>query len=377
MFISSILPALAFLLSIALVSGLRRLAPRIGLVDVPTTRKAHIGSVPLCGGIAMFFALLASVSLRAGLQGNGALGEWTAVPPHNPWPFVLGLGLLVAVGMADDRWEMGAIPKLALQILAAGLLLGLGAEMYLTTGSPLWPVSWPATRWMSLPVTLIFVVGVTNAFNMIDGLDGLAGSLASVALVGVALSGRLTGHPPLAEDGLLLLATVLGFLLFNLRRPGLPRAIAFMGDAGSMMLGCAIASMIVELASGSAAGNGPNIFPALLWLVAIPVIDTISLMIRRPLAGRSPMAADRTHLHHLLLDAGVSPTHATAILTGVSALLGVVGVSGVAFAIPASIMLAGLAIPVMAHCAFVWSCLYRQKATAQPQSLMVSSEPAE
>lgn len=377
MFISSILPVFAFISSVALVSVLRRLAPRMGLVDVPTMRKAHIGSVPLCGGIAMFLALLASVCLRAGLQRNALGEEWAAIPPHNPWPFVLALGLLVTVGIADDRWEMGAIPKLALQVVAASLLLGLGAETYLTAGGLLWPVSWPAPGWIGVPVALVFVVGVTNAFNMIDGLDGLAGSLAATALVGLALSGKLIGHPTLAEDCLLLLAVVLGFLLFNLRRPGLPRAIAFMGDAGSMMLGCAIASVIVELASRSATDNGPDIFPALLWLIAVPVTDTISLMIRRPLAGRSPMAADRAHLHHLLLDLGILPAHATAILTGVSALLGLVGVSGVVFAVPASIMLAALTIPVMAHCAFVWSCLYRQKTTAKAQSLMVSSEPAE
>jgi UDP-GlcNAc:undecaprenyl-phosphate GlcNAc-1-phosphate transferase len=368
--------ALAFLLSVALVAALCRIAPRIGLIDIPTVRKAHEGTVPVCGGIAMFVALLATMALRDGLWPRDIETWATAATKPNSWTLLLALGALVAVGIADDRWEIRAGTKLALQGLIACVLLGLGDGGHLGAGMVPIPASLPANGWISALVTIVFVVGLINAFNMIDGLDGLAGGIAGVALICLALASMLTGQAWLVDDSLLLVAVVLGFLVFNLRRPGLARAIAFMGDAGSMMLGCAIGSIIVELSSRSLAGEGgPEIFPALLWIVAIPVIDTISLMIRRPLAGRSPMAADRAHLHHLLLDSGMSPMLATATLIGVSGLLGAVAIAGIALQAPASLMLMGLAIPAMGHCAFVWAGPHRRKAVAQAPA--VSPEPAE
>lgn len=374
MSIGSIPFALAFLLSAALVALFCRLAPRLGLVDAPTARKRHQGRVPVCGGIAMFVALLAATAVRERLH---------AVVPPTPtlgsgsWPLIGVLGALVAVGIADDRWELSAAVKLALQLAVAGVLLALAAPashggMLDLTGLM------PAGGWLAAPVTLLFVVGIINAFNMIDGLDGLAGGIAAVALIGLALAGTLSGHARLVDDSLLLLAVVLGFLVFNLRRPGLPRALAFMGDAGSMMLGCAVAALVVELAGKPIADRpGAAMFPALLWLVAIPLIDTLSLMVRRPLAGRSPMAADRRHLHHLLLDAGATPSQATALLIAIAALLGAVGIAGIATQMSAALLLGGLAIPLLAHTAFAWSCGYRQRRRAPQPALAISSEPAE
>ena len=367
--------ALAFLLSAALVAALCRIAPRIGLIDIPTIRKAHDGAVPVCGGIAMFVALLATMVVRDGVWPHD-FATWTveAAEPSS-WTLLLALGMLVAVGIADDRWEIRAGTKLVLQGLIACGLLGLSGAAHGSGMVPV-PASLPASDWISTLVTIVFVVGLINAFNMIDGLDGLAGGVAGIALICLAVASMLTGQAWLVDDSLLMVAVVLGFLVFNLRRPGLPRAIAFMGDAGSMMLGCAIAGIIVELSSRSIPGEGGmQIFPALLWIVAIPVIDTISLMIRRPLAGRSPMAADRSHLHHLLLDSGMSPMFATATLIGVAGLLGAVGIAGIALQAPASLMLMGLAIPAMAHCVFVWAGPHRRKAIAQ--AMVVSPEPAE
>ncbi|WEK48991.1 MAG: MraY family glycosyltransferase [Candidatus Kaistia colombiensis] len=378
MSIGSVPLALAFLLSAALVAALCRVAPRIGLVDTPTARKVHHGRVPLCGGIAMFIALLAGMAVREGLGSSDGVGPAGALGLDS-WPFVGALAMLVAIGVADDRWELGALPKLALQIIAVGILLGLGVEIRADVGILHLPASMSMHRWIAMPVALVFVVGVINAFNMIDGLDGLAGGIAAVALTGLALAGTLTGHARLVDDSLLLLAVILGFLVFNLRRPGLPRALAFMGDAGSMMLGCAVAALVVELSSSPIATEGDvAVLPALLWLVAIPAIDTLSLMVRRPLAGRSPMAADRRHLHHLLLDSGASPMLATALLIAIAAILGAVGIAGIVTRASAPLMMAGLAAPAMAHTTFVLACGYRQRRRApQNQALAVSSEPAE
>ena len=375
MSMGSIPLAFAFLFSLALVAIFCRLAPWLGLVDAPTARKLHHGAVPVCGGLAMFLALLGALLVRHELQPAHDVEVTVAVVQrHGLVPLAGALGLLVAIGVVDDRWQMKAITKLLLQVVVAVLLLALSASDGL--GLLHLPFPMPVPSWFAHLVSLVFVVGMINAFNMIDGLDGLAGGLAAIALVGLATASAMADQASLVDDSLLLFAVVLGFLALNLRRPGLPRALAFMGDAGSMMLGCAIAGLILDLSSRSGAGgNGVEAFPALLWLVALPVIDTISLMIRRPLAGRSPMAADRAHLHHLLLDMGVSPMLAAGILIGAAALLAVVGCAGVYLQLSPAMMLGGLILPAMAHCAFVWTCAQRRKELDQP--LAVSSGSAE
>lgn len=368
--------AFAFLFCVALVATLRSIAPRLGLLDAPTARKVHHGHVPVCGGLAMFGALLAALAIRHGLQPPGG-AEMTSGGSlgHSTLPLAGTLGMLVVIGFFDDRWGMGPVTKLSLQVIAASLLLGIGGDTY-GNGLLHLRAAMPGRDWIATAIMLLFIVGLINAFNMIDGLDGLAGGLAAVTLIGLAAAGRLAGHASLVDDSLLLLAVVLGFLVFNLRRPGLQRAIAFMGDAGSMMLGCAIAALIVELSSHSpVAEGGFERFPSLLWLIAIPVIDTASLMIRRPLAGRSPMAADREHLHHLLLDAGLSAAQTTLVLAATAALLATIGIAGLMFRLPAVVMVSGLALPVLAHCALVWNCSHRRRETAQ--ALVLSSEPAE
>ena len=129
--------ALAFLLSAALVAALCRIAPRIGLIDIPTIRKAHDGAVPVCGGIAMFVALLATMVVRDGLWPHD-IATWTIEAPEpSSWTLLLALGMLVAVGIADDRWEIRAGTKLVLQGLIACVLLGLSGAAH---GSGMVPV---------------------------------------------------------------------------------------------------------------------------------------------------------------------------------------------------------------------------------------------
>jgi UDP-GlcNAc:undecaprenyl-phosphate GlcNAc-1-phosphate transferase len=365
--------ALAFLLSVVAVEILRRLSPWLGLVDRPSARKVHTGLVPLCGGVAMFLAFSTIVALRTGQQPAPLLADL--------WLLVVVLGMLVGIGFWDDLRDIGPGKRLAVQTAAAmALLVGWSAQ----SGAPL-VISFDGVAalpgWIALPVTLLFFVGLTNAFNMIDGLDGLAGGIGAIALAGTALAGLVTARPAVADGSLLLLAVVLGFLVFNMRSPWRARASVFMGDAGSMMLGGAVAGFIVSLSAvdmGAAApARPPVLFPALLWLVALPVIDTVSLMVRRPLAGRSPMAADRAHLHHLLVDHGLSPVRATAALVAISALLGTVGLTGILLAWPAFWMGAGLAVPVLAHGAFVRFVAYRGRRRLAEPSLAAAPEAAE
>ena len=142
---------------------------------------------------------------------------------------------------------------------------------------------------------------------------------------------------------------ICAFLVFNMRSPWRARASVFLGDAGSTSLGAVIAYAILLLATG----DGVNAFPSLLWLVIVPVLDTLSLMVRRMAAHRSPMSADRWHLHHLLLDLGFTPGAATMALTLATALCGAVGYAGIRLEIPGEIMALLLVIPVGVHTAFI------------------------
>jgi UDP-GlcNAc:undecaprenyl-phosphate/decaprenyl-phosphate GlcNAc-1-phosphate transferase len=338
-----------FLLAVVLVVWLQRIAPRLGLVDHPTARKAHEGVIPVCGGLAMFVAYVIGTcviepSLRA------------------PWSFIGGLAILVAVGAVDDRLNLRPLWRLMIQATAAIVMVGLGGRIISNFGSAFLDVQAvvadPILSALVLCVTVLFLVGLTNAFNMIDGLDGLAGGVAASALFWLALMASFLGRDAAITQLFLLLAVVLGFLTFNMRHRWRPRALVFMGDAGSTMLGAAIAYFIVDMSSG----QRPTIpFPVLLWVCVIPMVDTLSLMARRLHAGRSPFSPDRWHLHHLLLERGLTHTATTGVIVGLSILCGAIAYVGTVYAVSDQLLTIGLLLPVAIHCGFVWISVRRAR----------------
>ncbi|WP_207482571.1 MraY family glycosyltransferase [Arenibaculum pallidiluteum] len=324
----------AFLLAVVLIIALGKLAEPAGLVDRPNARKLHEGCIPVVGGVAMFAAFMVTVLLV----------EW---PQRAPWGLVSGLFILVAIGIVDDIRDLRPRVRLAVQAVAAAVMV-----------VPDWHVVRELAELgagridlgvLALPFTLFLIVGAINAYNMLDGLDGLAGGAAAAAFFWLAVVAGAERHGGQATV-LVLLAATLGFLVFNLPHPWRLRASVFMGDAGSTMLGASIAFFIVVLASAPAP-TAP--LPGLLWICALPAIDTLSLILRRIHGGRSPFAADRRHLHHLLLDLGFSARRAAGLIVLASFVLGGVGVAGILAGVPDPVMLAGLAVPLAAHIRFV------------------------
>ncbi|WP_225771466.1 MraY family glycosyltransferase [Inquilinus sp. Marseille-Q2685] len=344
-----------FLLAVVLVAWMQRIAPRLGLVDRPSERKRHEGIVPRCGGLAMFAAYgIGLLLFDRTLQG--------------PWVFVGGLAVIVAAGAADDRLDLRPLIRLLAQTFAAIAIIVLGqhriADLGASTPGLASALGEPLLSAVCLVMTIVFLVGLTNAFNMIDGLDGLAGGTAAAALFWLALLASFIGRQELVAEIALLLAAVLGFLVFNTRHRWRPRALVFMGDAGSTMLGAAIGYFIIDLSSGPQ----PTIpFPVLLWVCIIPVVDTLSLIVRRLLAGRSPFSPDRWHLHHLLLDLGVPHALSAMIIIGVSILLGAVAYLGSVLLIPDSVLTIGLLAPVATQLGFVWMASRRDRVPAAGQ----------
>jgi UDP-GlcNAc:undecaprenyl-phosphate GlcNAc-1-phosphate transferase len=213
------------------------------------------------------------------------------------------------------------------------------------------PLPWAA------PLTVFAIVGLINAVNMMDGIDGLAGSLTLVSLFWLAVAAKLLGLNAEFAVSLLAAFCVVGFLGFNLRHPWQPRAKVFLGDAGSLMLGALLGFLAVAIVQQR--GGGQTFSPvAVLWICAIPIIDTLSLIVRRMAAGRSPFSSDRQHLHHLMLDAGLNESQAVTALSICCATLGGIGVLGWYAGVPDTVLLLGLAAPVGLH---IWFTAYGRK----------------
>jgi UDP-GlcNAc:undecaprenyl-phosphate GlcNAc-1-phosphate transferase len=326
----------AFLLTIVLIMFLRRVAPELRLVDLPDPRKQHEGAVPLCGGLAIFTAFM--------LTAIGFSDEMRI-----PWNMEVGLVLLVLVGAADDRWRLSARSRLCAEIAAAIILVAFASNSQLNLGTIVTENPLLLSSFAGAILSVFFLVGTVNAFNMLDGIDGLAGASAAAALFWLALFSVHSGNGALALQELTFLAAVIGFLVFNMRHPWRPRASVFMGDAGSIMLGAVLAIAVIRLATGETGIP----FATLLWVLVVPIVDTLSLIVRRMMARRSPFSADRQHLHHLLVDLGISHTLAAGALTAATVVCGGIGYIGLIAGVRDGVMAFGLLVPVFAHTAFV------------------------
>jgi UDP-GlcNAc:undecaprenyl-phosphate GlcNAc-1-phosphate transferase len=324
------------MISASLIIVLSRASYALALVDYPDRRKQHEGVVPLCGGIAIFLTL----AIILMFFNNPMLLSMN---------FWAGILITLFVGVMDDRNELSAGKRLAAQFVAALILVDPLSGATITAGIALPPALLSLSFPLLTAVAILFVVGLINSWNMIDGVDGLAGGSAAAALFWLAVIASWNGAGQLALPIVILLAAVCGFLLFNMRSPWLTRAKIFLGDAGSTALGATIAYLVITLSI-----QGGIAFSVLLWIVIVPVLDTLSLIIRRLHAGRSPLSADRCHLHHRLLDRSVSPAATTNIIVGASGLCGAIGCLGIVAGASNSFMTLALLIPVIVHSVFIF-----------------------
>ncbi|MFQ5610065.1 MAG: MraY family glycosyltransferase [Woeseiaceae bacterium] len=324
-------PLIALLLTCGLVTWLSPLARSAGLVDKPDARKKHTGEIPLIGGPAIFVAVFAAMVVSG--IGLSKTAEWT-----NFGAFYLAGMLLILAGAVDDHQDISPLQKLAVQAVAAMIMI-FGANIVLRDLGALGNNhELLALGFLAVPFTLFAAVGVVNAINMSDGLDGLAGSLSLVGLIGFMAATAFFGN----GEGLgllaILVAAIIGFLLFNYRFPWRPRAVVFLGDSGSMFLGFALAWFAIKFTQGDSRVIAPS---AALWFLILPLFDTVTMTTRRILKRRPPFGADREHLHHIFLLAGFTVSETVAIMAAIS-LLGVgVGLGGTYFGVPDYLMLGG------------------------------------
>jgi UDP-GlcNAc:undecaprenyl-phosphate GlcNAc-1-phosphate transferase len=303
--------ALAFVCSFALALVgtwlIKRIAPRIGFVDKPGTRKIHHVPKPLGGGIAIFLAIVLPM---LGVLAGAALGWY---PPElkdyaggiirqTPMALrlVLSLAILHVMGIMDDRKAMGPYGKLVVQLSVAGIVV-IGGDYRIFTF--LGPVP-------SILLTIFWITGITNAFNFLDNMDGLSSGVAAVCTIAFLVTAVLIGQWFVAGMLALLLGALVGFLCFNF-----PPASIFMGDSGSLVIGMLLGCLTVRpayLPHGKSLAEGWFALLTPVIVLAVPLYDLVVVSIIRLSKGKSPFVGDTNHFSHRLVRRGMS--RRTAVL---------------------------------------------------------------
>lgn len=293
--------ALCFVISVLITPLVKKLAIRIGATDQPNHRKVHQKVMPRMGGLAIFISFV--------------VGMFIYMPDSEFfYPILIGSTIIVITGILDDMMELSAKVKLIGQIAAAAVVVFNGVFVEFINVPLLGELNF---GFLAIPLTIIWIVGITNAINLIDGLDGLAAGVSSIALVTISGMAIFMGNDFVAAVGLILLGSTLGFLIYNFH----PAKI-FMGDTGAMFLGFIIS--VLSLLGFKNVTLVSLIIPIII--LGVPISDTIFAIIRRLLNKQPLSAADKSHLHHCLLQAGYSHRQTVLIIYGIAAFFGLAAI---------------------------------------------------
>ena len=309
-FVLFMMAALIFAAIVSFVATplVKLLAVKAGAVDVPKdNRRMHKVPIPRMGGLAIFLAFIFSVLIFSDItpQIQGIL---------------LGAVMIVVLGVMDDIMTLRALPKFAVQILAAVVVVMHGVKIEFLTypfpGDGLTYLALP--NWLSVTVTVIWIVAITNAVNFIDGLDGLAVGVSGISAATMLVVALMVSENNVALIMAALLGACLGFIPYNFN----PAKI-FMGDTGSTFLGFILATISIQ---GLFKLYAIISFAVPFLILGIPIFDICFAIIRRVAKGQNPMQADRGHVHHRLIDMGFSQKQSVAITYMLTAILGLAAV---------------------------------------------------
>lgn len=294
---------LCFLLSLVFTPLVKKLAFRIGAVDHPNERKVHQRVMPRLGGLSIFLSFL--------------IGFMIFLPDTmTAWPVLIGAILITATGVLDDLFELTPKAKLAGQLLAAGVTVLGGIKLEFVT--------MPFTDeriefgYLAIPITIIWIVAITNAINLIDGLDGLAAGVTAIALLTISGLAVTMGNPLLALIGFMIFGSTLGFLVFNFY----PAKI-FMGDTGALFLG-----YMISVLSIMGLFKNVAIFSLIVPIIilGVPILDTVFAIIRRIVQKKPISAPDKFHLHHCLLRLGFTHRQTVILIYAMSAMFSIMAI---------------------------------------------------
>ncbi len=293
----------ATVLTFILAPLAKKIAYKIGAIDVPKDdRRMHKEPIPRLGGLAIFFGFLVSVIVFVPID-----REYRGV--------LLGALLIVLLGIVDDSVTLPALLKLIVQIAAALIVVYHGLKIDVMTNLNLFSEkSLVSLGYWSVPITVIWIVAITNAVNLIDGLDGLSVGVCAIASASLLVIAALVGETTVMLVVAAIAGSCLGFLPYNINP-----AKMFAGDTGATFLGFILATVSIQ---GMFKTYAILSLVVPLLILGLPIFDTVFAICRRLLSGKSPMHADRGHIHHRLIDMGFSQKQTVAILYLISVALG-------------------------------------------------------
>lgn len=297
----------AVVLSFAATPLVKSLAYKVGAVDVPKdNRRMHKTPIPRLGGLAIFLAFLISVLLFVDIdrQMQGIL---------------LGAIMIVILGVMDDIMTLRALPKFLVQIAAAGVVVYHGCTIqFLSNPNVFSKFAYLNLGWLSTPVTILWIVAITNAVNFIDGLDGLAVGVSAISALSLLVIALMMTETTVSLVLAALLGACIGFIPYN-KNP----AKIFMGDTGATFLGFILACLSIQ---GLFKLYAIISFAVPFLILGVPIFDICFAFLRRIAHGQNPMVADRGHVHHRLIDMGFNQKQAVAISYMLTAILGLAAV---------------------------------------------------
>lgn len=283
------------IVSLVLTPLIMKLSIKLGIVDKPDKRKVHKKLIPRMGGLAIIVSFFVGIIIFK-------LWDYNYVYSLNLWLVLIGVLLIVILGMLDDKYMLSAKIKFSVQIIATLIVVIGGVEVNVLT-LPLFNIGEIDLGIFSIPFTVLWILGITNAMNLIDGLDGLSSGISIISLSSILFISFMTGNQFIYLTSLVLIVSTLGFMKYNFYP-----AKVFMGDTGSLFLGFMI-GMITVISYKDVA-----VFSVLvpLFVLAVPIGDTILAILRR-LINKKPIGeADKNHLHHCLMKIGLS--HRSTVL---------------------------------------------------------------
>ncbi len=299
--------ALSFGISYLMTPPVKVFAERVGAIDVPKdSRRVHDHPIPRMGGLAIFVGFLLSVIVFVSFS-TQIMG------------ILIGALIIAMMGAVDDIMNLNAWVKLAVQVVAALVAIRCGI-VFTAISNPNF-LSYNTTiqiGWLAIPLTILWIVGCTNAINLIDGLDGLAVGVSAISSFSMMIVALFVADANTTFILAALCGACVGFMPYNMN----PAKI-FMGDVGSQFLGYVLATTSIM---GLFKLHTVITFIVPVLAMAIPLADTLFAIVRRTLRGQSPFHADKGHFHHRLLALGLSQKQAVAVLYGVSAIMGLMGV---------------------------------------------------
>ena len=322
----------AFLTVLAIVPMARKLAVKYDFTDQPGGRKKHDDAVPLIGGLIIFpMFLLFSAFL---------IDDWRLYGP-----LYGAVAILLITGAWDDRFHLRARYKFMAQIAAAALVV-LAGNTYVGNLGDLFGFGIVWLGPFKQVFAIVAVVLLINGVNLMDGLDGLAGGIGFIITAILATIAFISGHFDFAGPLAVATAVLAGFLYYNMRRPGRERAVIFMGDAGSLVLGLFLGWACLHMAQGHTRLIEPI---SVAWLLALPIIDTCGQFARRMLQGRHPFDPDYHHFHYHFITAGVPHGRAVLYVLATSAICGLVGVTALPASVPYQVLTYGWIALLFGH----------------------------